>query len=631
MILSQLSNLRAGYGTTIILKDINFTIQDNERIGIIGNNGSGKTTLLKLLTGELEPMQGELFSKKSLSVGYLEQTTDFSGFENIIEYCLSHYDELLSLEREILKMEHELAEHFEDEIFLEKYTHKRDLFERNGGYEIQSRARGILLGLGFKEGDFYRHTNSLSGGEQNRLQLAGLLAKDYDLLILDEPTNHLDLDATSWLENHLKNYRGSILFVTHDRYFLDALCTRIIEVENQSLAEFTGNYSTYKEQKKIRLEQDIKKYEQSLKEYKTQQEVLRVFKERGHSNAKFAARAKDRQKKLEKMEVADRPYWFHDHISFHLHASHRSGRDVLQIQDLSMDFKDKSLFNDLTLQVYNGDVLGIIGPNGAGKTTLFHLLNGTLEPQSGEIKYGQGVQKSFYDQHQSNLSGHKTMIEEINDDYAQYSHSAIREMLSDYMFYEEDPFKTIDSLSGGERARLALFKLSLENSNLLLLDEPTNHLDLFIKEQLEQALKEYGGTIVVISHDRYFLNAICNRIGELRDGHFKVYEGNYEAFVEQKQKQVQENARIQEGQKQKKKVQSGKKMGTKKKSTKTLSAVEEELHEIEELIEKIQEQLNQSELYSDQKKYNEVYSQYQELELKREDLTHQWEELIEEE
>lgn len=529
MILLQAQGITKSYVIDPVLTGIDFEIQTNQRIGLIGRNGSGKSTLLRIMAGLLSYDEGQLHRAKDLTLGYLEQTPSLGQADDTVyRYAMEAYRDLLDQQAELLRLTDAIAASPHDLSLQEQYAKLREEFEDKGGYAIDSRVKGILTGLGFPPEDHAKTLNLLSGGERTRLELAKLLTRDYDLLLLDEPTNHLDIHAIAWLEDYLQSYNGAVVIITHDRVFLDRTVKRIYEIEGGKGQWFDGNYSDYVEQKRLRYEQQAHEYHNYQEKRKSEEEKLRVFKERSHKNAKFAARARDREKKLARMQTVAKPLWLDRSMHLDFKPDRTSGHDVLKVRKLAKSFGDNHLFDNLSFDVFQGDVLGIAGPNGIGKTTLLKILIGELSADQGEFLFGARVDWGYYDQANTGLNPSNDLVTEINQAFPQYTVSAIRNLLAAFLFTGDDVFKTIGSLSGGERARLALLKLMLEGKNLLILDEPTNHLDLPGKETLEAALKNFPGTLVFVSHDRYFLNQLCNRMLWLDHAGHRFIEGNFD-------------------------------------------------------------------------------------------------------
>ena len=546
MIVISAKDLTKAYGTDVILDKVSFHINKGERVGIIGVNGAGKTTLLKMLTGELSCEDGEFFISADTNVGYLKQDGGFDSEKTVIEEVESIFSRFPQMEREMESLLRKIEEaagsgdDAEGKRLLERYDELQESFKDLGGYTYKSEMTGILSSMAFREDSYGKKISTLSGGEKTRLALACLLLKKPDILFLDEPTNHLDIGTLKWLEQYLKNYKGTIVLVSHDRYFLDETVNRIFEVENHKLNIYEGNYSFYAVERKKRREAELRKYEKQQKEINRQEEMIRRFRQRG--TEKLAKRAASREKRLAAMEIVDKPTGQAGKMKLSFKADFQSGRDVLLAEDLSKSFgygsKRVDLFQNVNLDIKRGERVCIVGANGIGKTTLLRMLMGELSCNTGRIKIGHNVQFGYYDQGQQLLNGANTVIGEMQDAYRLYSDSEMRNILGRFLFRGEEVFLTVGSLSGGEKARLSLLKLMLSGANVLVLDEPTNHLDIESKEVFEEALLDFPGTCIIVSHDRYFLNRVPTRIIELTSDGIENYLGTYDYYVEKKQQQI---------------------------------------------------------------------------------------------
>lgn len=544
MIIVSAKDLTKAYGTDVILDKISFHINKGERIGIIGVNGAGKTTLLKILMGEIPCESGDFFISSDLRVGYLKQDGGFDSENSVIEEVEAIFDDFHETERQMEQLAQQIENAAPEKSvqLLERFDSLRERYEREGGYTYKSEMTGILSSMAFGKDSYDKKIASLSGGEKTRLALACLLLKKPDILFLDEPTNHLDIGTLKWLEQYLKSYRGTIIIVSHDRYFLDETVTRVFEVENHKLNIYEGNYSFYAKERRVRREAELRKYEKQQKEIDRQEEIIRRFKQRG--TEKLAKRAASREKRLSAMEIMDRPgSGIHGKMKLNFKENFQSGKDVLIAEDLSKGFGYGSnrteLFEHVSLDIKRGERVCIVGANGIGKTTLIRMLMGELRANSGRIKIGHNVQFGYYDQGQQLLNGSNTVIGELQDAYRLYSDTEMRNILGRFLFRGEAVFLTVDSLSGGEKARLSLLKLMLSGANVLILDEPTNHLDIESKEVFEEALLDFPGTCIIVSHDRYFLNRIPTRIAELTRTGIENYLGTYDYYIEKKQQQIQ--------------------------------------------------------------------------------------------
>lgn len=559
MIVLSAKELTKSYGTDVILDKVSFHINKGERVGIIGVNGAGKTTLLKILTGELSCEEGEFFVSSETNIGYLKQDGGFDSENTVMEEVENIFGEFHRMEKEMEALLQRIEETAgktgddgddgESRRLLERYDALQEKFKERGGYTYRSEMMGILSSMAFGEDSYGKKISTLSGGEKTRLALACLLMKKPDILLLDEPTNHLDIGTLKWLEQYLKSYKGTIILVSHDRYFLDETVTRIFEVENHKLSIYEGDYSFYATERKKRREAEMRRYENQQKEIRRQEDMIRRFKERG--TEKLAKRAASREKRLAAMEVVERPAGEWDRMKISFRADFQSGRDVLEAGDVSKSFGygagRTELFRHVDLDIKRGERVCIVGANGIGKTTLLKILMGEISCNTGRIKIGYNVKFGYYDQGQQLLNGANTVIEEVRDSYGLYSDGEIRNILGRFMFRGEDVFLKVGALSGGEKARLSLLKLMLSGANVLMLDEPTNHLDIESKEVFEEALLEFPGTSIIVSHDRYFLNRIPTRIMELTSDGIENYLGTYDYYVEKKQQQIQSGKKYLEG------------------------------------------------------------------------------------
>ncbi|MGG4403071.1 ABC-F family ATP-binding cassette domain-containing protein [Paenibacillus amylolyticus] len=536
--LLQVSGIIKRFGVDPILDGVNLQILERERIGLVGVNGAGKSTLLKIVAGEMSYDGGQIFKSKETTLGYLAQNSGLQSDRNIWEEMMNVFAHLTQAEADLRQMERDIADpaQMEDEKkyadLLERYAKRSDWFKDHGGYEMETRIRSVLHGMGFGEFSPYTPIATLSGGQKTRLALARILLQAPDLLMLDEPTNYLDIATLTWLEDYLRGYSGALLVVSHDRYFLDRLVTTIVEIERHRSKKYTGNYSRYMELKAAEYETQMKQYE------KQQGEISKMedFVQKNIVRASTTKRAQSRRKALDKMERLDKPMGDLKKAHFSFETAVMSGKEVLRVDQLSVAYDEASpLFRNVSFDLRRGETVALIGPNGIGKSTMLKCLTGSLRPVSGEIQWGTKVQIGYYDQEQTGLNPSNTVLEELWSAYPGMEEARIRTVLGNFLFSGDDVLKKISSLSGGEKARVSLSKLMLKEANMLILDEPTNHLDLFAKEVLEAALMDYEGTLLFISHDRYFLNKMAERIVELHPGGTEQYLGNYDDYVEKKQ------------------------------------------------------------------------------------------------
>ena len=531
MILSC-QNISKAFVENQVLKNVSFHIEDHEKAAIVGINGAGKTTLLRIIVGEMTPDDGQVVLAKDKTLGYLAQNSTVDTSHTIYEELLSVKADLLRLEEKIRECENNMKHADGDalEDLMKQYTSLTHAFETGGGYLYRSELVGVLKGLGFTEDEFSKPVATLSGGQKTRVALGRLLLQNPDLIILDEPTNHLDMTSIAWLETYLLNYKGAVLIVSHDRYFLDRIAGKVIEIDQSKATTFMGNYSDYAVKKEQLRVAAWNAYMNQQREIKHQEEVIEKLK--SFNREKSIKRAESREKMLDKIEVIEKPSEVRTDIKLTLTPRILSGNDVLTVEHLSKSFDSHKLFTDVNFEIKRGEHVAIIGDNGSGKTTLLKILNGLVPADQGTFRLGSNVEIGYYDQEHHVLHSEKTLFEEISDDYPYLNNTQIRNVLAAFLFTGEDVFKRISDLSGGERGRVSLAKLVLSNANFLILDEPTNHLDIMSKEILEDALNGYEGTILYVSHDRYFINRTAHRILDLTEGQFVSYVGNYDYYLE---------------------------------------------------------------------------------------------------
>ncbi len=637
MIVLSCNNLNKSFGIDSILENVNFTVNEYDKIGIIGVNGTGKTTLFKIISGIYGYDSGDIYTSKDCEIGYLEQNTNFHSENTILEEVLEVFKDVIEMEKYLRDLEHKISEESSNtnsttlEKLMNEYSNKLEAFSDMNGYGYKSEAKGVLKGLGFSDEDMDKPISILSGGEKTRVLLGKLLLKKPTLLLLDEPTNHLDSEAIEWLEVFLKQYKGTVILISHDRYFLDQVVNRIFEIHNKKLKTYNGNYSDFIEASAIEKELELKKFEDQQKDIKKQEESIERLKAFGRE--KHLKRARSKEKALAKVDVLDKPEAYRKKAKIEFNPSVTSGNDVLQLRDISMGYGERILFKDLNLDIYRGEKVALIGANGIGKSTLFKIIMNEVTPLSGDIKFGTNVNVSYFHQEQKTLNLDNTIIDEIWEDNKQLTQTSLRTMLGAFLFEGEEVFKKISTLSGGERARVAILKLILSNANLLLLDEPTNHLDIDSKEVLEEALSSYTGTIFTISHDRYFLNTVVDKVLVLDENGITEYLGNYDYYIEKK-KQVQEMNTVEvveektKTQLKEEKRKEREQREAEKKNRVKRQNIEKEIEETEAKIEEMDVLLCQEEVYSNPEKSKDVSLQKASLEEKLSALYEEWESLM---
>ncbi len=644
MILSC-NNITKTFGTDTILSDCSFHIEEREKAAIVGPNGAGKSTLLKIIMGRLPADDGTVTISKDKTLGYLAQHQNLSSDGTIYDELLSVKKDIIALEEKIRETEQQMKNATGEQLdtLLDQYTKMNHQFELENGYAYQSEIVGVLKGLGFTEDDFSLPVNTLSGGQKTRVALGKLLLSKPDIILLDEPTNHLDMESIRWLENYLLGYNGSVIIVAHDRYFLDRIVTKIIEIENTHVTVFSGNYTAYADKKKILRNMQLKEYLNQQREIKHQQEVITKLKQ--FNREKSIKRAESREKMLDKLEVVDKPAEINDKMNIELNPSVISGNDVLSVSHLSKAFDDNTLFTDISFDIKRGERVALIGNNGTGKTTILKIINDILPADSGEIKLGSKVTIGYYDQEHHVLDPDKTLFEELQDAYPDLNNTQIRNTLAAFLFTNDDVFKYIRDLSGGERGRVSLAKLMLSNANFLILDEPTNHLDMVSKEILENALNSYTGTVLYVSHDRYFINTTATRIIELVGQTTVNYIGNYDYYIEKKDaltaaalagKPADSSSAVSAAQKNAQKEsakadwkQSKEEQALLKKKKNELKKTEERITVIEDRLKAIEEESALPEVCTDTARLLELHKESTKLSEELDTLYEKWEELSE--
>ena len=625
------NNISKSFGVDEIIKNASFHIEEKEKAAIVGINGAGKTTLLRIIMGEYSADSGEVVIAKDRTIGYLAQHQNLSGDNTI-------YDELMSVKQDIIDLEHRIRrlelemhgrEGAELEAVMEAYSKSTHQFELQNGYAYKSEVVGVLKGLGFEEPEFDKRMNTLSGGQKTRVALGRLLLSKPDIIMLDEPTDHLDMNSIAWLENYLVNYDGSVIIVAHDRYFLDKVVTKVIEVERGVVSVFSGNYSDYAAKKKQLMDAKLKEYYNQQRDIKHQEEVIAKLK--SFNREKSIKRAESREKLLDKIEVIDKPITGQETMHIKLEPAKESGNDVLSIEGLSKSFGDKQLFSDVSFEIKKGEKVALIGNNGTGKTTILKIINHIIDADAGQVKLGANVEIGYYDQEHNVLHMDKTVFEEIGDAYPGMTNTQIRNMLACFLFTGDDVFKNIGDLSGGERGRVSLAKLMLSNANFLILDEPTNHLDIMSKEILESALNRYTGTVLYVSHDRYFINKTASRIIELSANTVTNYIGNYDYYLEKRDilapkevKAVKEekSTAVKDDWKAQKEEQA-----RLRKRQNDIAKIEKNIEKLEAENAELDEQLALPEVYTDVPKLMKLNERKQEIEEELTKLYEDWETL----
>ena len=633
MILLSVNDVSKAFVMKSVLENINLTIQQGSRMGIVGVNGSGKSTLFKLIAGEMEPDSGTITMMKGTRVGMLTQQADIVGDLTVQQELERVFEPVRRMEARLREMEAQMAEvHSDPEEFdqlSKEYSRLMDRFEDAGGYEWPSRIQGVLAGLGFADDKRDQIASLLSGGEKTRLCLARLLLTQPELLMLDEPTNHLDLASTQWLEDTLRKYRGTVLVISHDRYFMNAVCDCMAELSMRHLTQYEGNYDQFSVKRQADLERRIKEYKLQQAEIARQKAIIERYRMYNRENSIRAAES--REKKLEKMELVEKPV-SEQKVRFSFEARRRTGDDVLMLKNLAKGFGARTLFENLNIHLRAGDRVALIGPNGVGKSTLLNVITGQSRPDKGEIVFGSNVDIGYYDQQQSSLHNEKDIMSEVWDDFPYLEPGDVRGVLALFLFTGEEVFKEIGSLSGGERGRVALAKLMLKKDNLLLLDEPTNHLDMDSREVLEDALNDFEGTIFTVSHDRYFINKVANKVVELNVDGAKEYLGNYDDYLEKKRLEAEGISEAVAGgmtktQMEKEKRKKRLRQESKKQLEAHLAQTEKDISDTEELIVKLEEMMGDPDVYRDGERAAQVARDHENAKVRLDELYEEWEEL----
>lgn len=629
-------DISKSFGTDEIIQHASFHIEEHEKAAIVGINGAGKTTLLRIIMRGLEADSGEVVLAKNKTIGYLPQNPDIQGNRTIYEEVLSAKEGLISMQETLISMEQKMSslDGSELESFMESYNRLNMEFERQGGLSYKSEITGVLKGLGFAETEFGKHMKELSGGQRTRVCLGRLLVTKPDVILLDEPTNHLDIGSITWLETFLLNYKGAVVIVCHDRYFLDRVVSKVVELDRHRVSVFSGNYSDYAVKKAQVREAQLKQYYNQQREIKHQEEVITKLK--SFNREKSIKRAESREKMLDKIERLEKPVEENTDIHLDLEPRIVSGNDVLKVEKLAKSYPGQTLFSDISFEIKRGERVALIGDNGTGKTTILKIINEMVEADNGAVTLGTNVHIGYYDQEHQVLHMEKTLVEEISDEYPSLTNTEIRNVLAAFLFTGDEVFKRISDLSGGERGRVSLAKLMLSEANFLILDEPTNHLDIISKEILEQALNRYTGTVLFVSHDRYFINKTATRILNLTGQTLVNYIGNYDYYLEKckeltsiyvsgqetsTQAETESAGKMDWKQQKEEQARLRKLENDRKKTEEAIEATEQRTRELEEAF-------ADSEIATNSAKLQELHTEYEEKQRELEELYEKWEELM---
>ncbi len=620
----RINNVSLSYGVNKVLNNINIEINSSDKVGLVGKNGAGKTSLFRIINKEELQDTGEVITPKGIEIGTLSQEFNLSDESTVYDECLKIYDDVLNIEKKMREIEIRMSEEKDDnrlEKLLNSYSKITHEYEEKDGYKVQSEIKGVLNGLGFKENDYNRKVKTLSGGEKSKLYLGMLLVEKPDILLLDEPTNHLDIESISWLESILQNYEKTVICISHDRYFLDNVVDKIVEIENLSATLYHTNYSGYVIEKKKKYINELKEFELNQKEIKRQEEIIRKLMVYGTSSGgsqKFISRARSRQKLLDKMQVKEKPKAQNKKMKPRFKPSIKSGKDVLRVENLSKTIGDKNLYNNINFEIHRDQTVFLLGKNGTGKTTLFNQI---LDMDENHIKKGTNVLLDMYDQHLENLHQDNTIYDEIAYHNDGYDNNEIRTYLASFLFFNEDLEKKIKNLSGGEKSRLSLLKLMLTGANMLFLDEPTNHLDIPSREALEEAIMEYDGTCFIISHDRYFINKLATKIIEIDNKSVNIYNGDYDYFLDIKEKEKLEKLKID---KENKEIKEKTRKIKNKKEKKVAINYEKKIEDLEKEKEKLENSLYDISNANDYQKLSEINEELNRIIIELEKLYELW-------
>lgn len=627
----NVSNLAKSYPNKEIFSGLSFNLEKGDKAGLVGLNGAGKSTLFNILTGRLRPDDGKIFIPQDVKVGYLEQILSLDSDMTIYDYCLSVFEGLIKLESEIRDLEKKMSTETDPDklaAIMDEYTRKSDTYHKENGYAIESELEGTLSAMGFAKDDFKKKISDLSGGQKARVELAGLLLEKPDLLLLDEPTNHLDIKAINFLETFIKNYKGTAIIISHDRYFLDATVNRMMVLENGRLSSYNGNYTTFMAQRKKDMEVRIHQYKSQQKEIERQEEIIDRLKNLGGSKRKRGiSQSRSRQKLLDKMERIDKPIELSDTMNLKFTPRIQSGMDVLKVEDLRMSFDGEEIFKNISFDIYRNERAAIIGDNGVGKTTLFKIVLGELFQDGGKAKMGESVNVGYFDQEQKSLNIENTIFNEIRETFPMLTNFEIRSYLAKFMFYDTDVFREISELSGGERARISLLKLMISDCNFILMDEPTNHLDIDSKEILEDAILDFEGTLLIISHDRYFLNKIASKILDMKSDRIDLYLGNYDYYQEKLREMSltdEEKSTVTKTQVKKERKKEKLKRDEVKAVRKKIRDIEKDMEDIDKKLKDLTKESLSEGFYDNQARVAELFREMKALEDMRDDLDENW-------
>ena len=627
----NVSNLAKSYPNKVIFDGLSFNLEKGDKAGLVGLNGAGKSTLFNILTGRLRADDGKVFIPQDIKVGYLEQILSLDSNMTIYDYCLSVFEGLIKLESEIRDLEKKMSTETDPDklaAIMDEYTRKSESYHSENGYAIESELEGTLSAMGFDKADFNKKISDLSGGQKARVELAGLLLEKPDLLLLDEPTNHLDIKAINFLENFIKNYKGTAIIISHDRYFLDATVNRMMVLEHGKLSTYSGNYTVFMDKRKKDREVRIHQYKSQQKEIERQEEIIDRLKNLGGSKRKRGiSQSRSRQKLLDKMERIEKPIELADTMNLKFTPRIQSGMDVLKVEDLRMSFEGREIFKNISFDIYRNERAAIIGDNGVGKTTLFKIVLGELFQDGGKAKMGESVNVGYFDQEQKSLNLENTIFDEIRDAFPMLTNFEIRSYLAKFMFYDTDVFREISELSGGERARISLLKLMISDCNFILMDEPTNHLDIDSKEILEDAVLDFEGTLLIISHDRYFLNKVASKILDMKSDRMDLYLGNYDYYQEKLREMnmtEEEKATVTKTQIKKERKKEKLKRDEIRAIKNKIKSIEKDMEEIDKKIKDLTKESLAEGFYDDQARVAEVFREMKDLEDMRDDLDEEW-------